>query len=157
MLPFGARMVASTKAPSLAAFAIEQPSPSCHGVARPRAVSGLFGTVSVQFSDVAASAAVWFRLIAAPVPSTGLVATLPSWKKAVRPLALLAAAGTAAAATAGVALALPDGQGAAEVDALAAAAGLPDAVTLPGWLAEGLAEAHAPIADWLIVVTGPPG
>ena len=76
--PFGARMVASTNAPSVAALAIEQPSPSCQGVARPCALSGLAGTVRVQFIDAAASAAVWFRLIAAPVPSTGTVARLPS-------------------------------------------------------------------------------
>jgi hypothetical protein len=45
-------------------------------------------------------------------------------------------------------LALPDGQG--EAEALAAAAGLPDTAGL----ADG--EAHAPIADWLMVETGPP-
>src|ERR1700722_1662298 len=124
-------MVASTKAPSFAAFVIVQPSPSCHGVARPRALSGLFGTVSVQFSEVAACAAVWFRLMAAPVPSTGLVATLPSWKNAVCPVAKLAAGGTAAAAAAlllALALPLAVGQGAA-LTAAAAAAGLPDAAT----------------------------
>ena len=76
--PFGARMVASTNAPSVAAFAIEQPSPSCHGVARPCALSGLAGTVRVQFIDAAAWAAVWFRFIALPAPSTGVVARLPS-------------------------------------------------------------------------------
>ena len=76
--PFGARMVASTNAPSVAALAIEQPSPSCHGVARPCALSGLAGTVRVQFIDAAASAAVWFRFIASPVPSTGTVARSPS-------------------------------------------------------------------------------
>ena len=113
-------MVASTNAPSVPAFAIEQPSPSCHGVARPRALSGLFGTVSVQFIDAAACAAVWFRLIAAPVPSTGLVARSPSWKNAVWPVAKLGAAGTAAARAVPV-LALADGQGAAEVLAAAAA------------------------------------
>ena len=47
------------------------------------------------------------------------------------------------------ALALADGQGEAEALA-AAAAGLPDTAGL----ADG--EAHAPVADWLIVVTGPP-
>src|SRR5580692_11151978 len=140
-------MVASTKAPSLPAFVIVQPSPSCHGVARPRALSGLLGTVSVQFIDAAACAAVWFRLMAAPVPSTGLVATSPSWRKAVCPLAKLAAGATTAAATA-PALPVPDGQG--EAEALAAAAGLPDAAGL----ADG--EPHAPAADWLMVVTGPP-
>src|SRR5580700_6824871 len=144
-------MVASTKAPSFAAFVIVQPSPSCHGVARPRALSGLFGTVSVQFNDAAACAAVWFRLIAAPVPSTGLVAKSPSWRNAVRPLAKLAAGGTAAVAAV-PALPLADGQGEAEAEgeALATAAGLPDTAGL----ADG--EPHAPIADWLMVLTGPP-
>src|SRR6202042_1089198 len=144
--PFGDRMVASTNACSVP-VASEQPSPSCHGVARPRALSGLFGTVSVQFSDAAAWSAFWFRLMAAPVPSTGLVARSPSWLKAIRPVAKLGAAGTAAA-TAALLLALADGQG--EAEALAAAAGLPDAAGL----ADG--EPHAPIADWLMVVTGPP-
>src|SRR5260370_42346332 len=103
-------MVASTKAPSLAAFVIVQPSPSCHGVARPRALSGFFGTVSVQFNDATACAAVWFRLMAAPVPSTGLVATSPSWRNAVCPLAKLAA-GAPTAAPAAPALPVPDRQG----------------------------------------------
>jgi hypothetical protein len=71
-------MVASTNAPSVAAFVIEQPSPSCQGVARPRAVSGLAGTVRLQFIDAVACAAVWFRFIALPAPSTGAVARLPS-------------------------------------------------------------------------------
>ena len=76
--PLGARMVASTNAPSVAAFAIEQPSPSCQGVARPCALSGLAGTVRVQFIDTVACAAIWFRLIALPAPSTGTVARSPS-------------------------------------------------------------------------------
>jgi hypothetical protein len=46
---------------------------------------------------------------------------------------------------------LVDGQGAGDaLAAAAAAAGLPDAAGL----ADG--EAHAPIADWLMVETGPP-
>src|SRR5580704_11226369 len=122
--PFGARMVASTNAPSVPAFAIEQPSPSCHGVARPCADSGLAGTVRVQFIDARACAAVWFRLIALPAPSTGTVARLPSWRKAVCPLANVAAGGTAAAAAAAVVLGV----------AAAAAAAPPDAP------ADGLAE-----------------
>src|ERR1035438_3498310 len=112
--PFGDRMVASTNAPWVPALAIEQPSPSCHGVARPCALSGLAGTVRVQFIDAAASAAVWFRLIALPAPSTGAVARLPSCCLATWPLAKLAAGGTpaaaAVAAAAGAAAeALPDG------------------------------------------------
>jgi hypothetical protein len=65
-------------------------------------------------------------------------------------LAKLAAGGTAAVAAV-PALPLADGQGEAdaEAEALAAAAGLPDAAGL----ADG--EAH-PVADWLMVVTGPP-
>ena len=142
-------MVASTKAPTFAAFAIVQPSPSCHGVARPRALSGLAGTVIVQFIEVAACAAVWFRLMAAPVPSTGLVARSPSGKNAVWPLAKLGAGGTTAAATPAPELA--DGQGAG--DALdGAAAGLPESEA--AGLADG--EPQAPSDDWLMVVTGPP-
>ena len=49
-----------------------QPSLSCHGVARPRALSGLRGTISVQFRLFAASDGDWFRLMTAPVESTGL-------------------------------------------------------------------------------------
>ncbi len=142
--PVGDRMVASTNAPSVPVFASEQPSPSCHGVARPLALSGLAGTVIVQFIDAAASAAVWFRLMAAPVPSTGLVARSPSGKKAVCPLANVGAGGTIALAAVPV-LALALGQGEAEAlaaaEPLAAAAGLPDTAGL----ADG--EPHAPSAD----------
>ena len=79
----------------------------------------------MQFIDAAASAAVWFRLIAAPVPSTGTVARLPSWTVAVCPLAKVAAGGTVAAA--------------------AVAVGVAAAATAPEALADGLAE--APRAD----------
>src|SRR6516165_1185974 len=91
-------MVASTNAPSVPALAIEQPSPSCHGVARPAALSGLAGTVSVQFIDAAACAGVWFRLMALPAPSTGAVATSPICLKAIAPAANELAGATAAAA-----------------------------------------------------------
>jgi hypothetical protein len=105
----------------------------------------LLGTVSVQFIDVAACAAVWFRLMAAPVPSTGLVARSPSGKKAVGPLALLGAGGTAAAAAVavpvGAALALAVAQGVGDADGLPDAAGLPDGLAL----ADG--EAQSPVAD----------
>ena len=133
-------MVASTNAPSVPVVASEQPSPSCHGVARPLALSGLAGTVMVQFIDAAACAAVWFRLIAAPVPSTGLVARSPSWRNAVWPLAKVGAAGTTALAAVPV-LELADGQGEAEAEALAAAAGLPDTAGL----ADGEARTQSPI------------
>ena len=54
--PFGARIVASMNTPSVPPFAQVQPSPSTHGVARPLAVSGRSGTVTVQFVESAASA-----------------------------------------------------------------------------------------------------
>ena len=130
-------MVASTNACS-AEFAIEQPSPSTHGVARPCADSGFAGAVMVQVPDAAAWSAFWFRLSALPAPSTGALARLPSWRKAVWPLALLAAGATAAAAAAAV----------AEVAGVAAAAA---GATEP--LADGLAE--APRADWAMWVVLP--
>jgi hypothetical protein len=66
---------------------IEQPSPSLYGVARPCAVSGFHGTDRVQFCDAVAWSADWLRLMAAPVPSTGLVATSPSCVVAIGPAA----------------------------------------------------------------------
>ena len=63
------------------------------------------GTASEQFIDAAAWAAVWFRLMAAPAPSTGLVATSPSWKLAIVPLANELAGGTVAPALVLVAVA----------------------------------------------------
>src|SRR6185437_3002462 len=102
---FGDRMVASTNAPCVPAFAIEQPSPSCHGVASPCADSGLAGTVREQFPDAAACAALWFRLIALPAPSTGAFATSPSCRKAIWLLPLAGAAVTAASTAAGEAAA----------------------------------------------------
>src|SRR5271165_3007666 len=119
-------MVASTNAPSVPALAIEQPSPSCHGVARPCALSGLAGTASVQFIDAAACAAVWFKLMTLPAPSTGAVATSPSWNWAIRPLANELAGATAAAALAD-GLAVPLAAALADADAvgLAVADGLP--------------------------------
>src|SRR5580658_6514136 len=131
-------MVASTKAPSFAAFVIVQPSPSCHGVARPRALSGLFGTVRVQFNDAAACAAVWFMLIAAPVPSTGSVARSPSGKKAVCPLAKVAAGGTTALVVAGSVLALAHG--------VADAGGLVAGSVVAGALVAGSVTAGALVA-----------
>ena len=52
--PFGDKMVASTKTPSVPPLAQVQPSPSTHGVARPAAVSGLAGTATVQFIEAKA-------------------------------------------------------------------------------------------------------
>jgi flagellar motor component MotA len=104
-------------------LAIEQPSPSCHGVARPAALSGLAGTASEQFSEAAAWAAVWFRLMAAPVPSTGVVAMSPSVVVAMAPLANELAGGTAAAVPVAlgvaVALAVADPLAVGVADALA--------------------------------------
>ena len=155
--PFGATMVASTNACS-AEFAIEQPSPSTHGVARPCADSGFAGAVMVQVPDAAAWAAVWFRLSALPAPSTGALARLPSCRKAVWPLALLAAGATAAAAAVAVALVvgdaaatapLADGHGAAAALPLTAGAGAAAA------LAEADAEAQVPRADCAMWVAPP--
>lgn len=139
-------MVASTNACS-AEFAIEQPSPSTHGVARPCADSGLAGAVMVQVPDAAAWSAFWFRLSALPAPSTGALARLPSCLKAVGPLALLGAGATAAAAAA-VAAVLADADGHGAALALAAAAGALAA-------AEAEAEAQVPRADWAICVVPP--
>src|ERR1700751_1553725 len=111
-------MVASTTAPWVPALAIEQPSPSCHGVARPCALSGLAGTASVQFIDAAASAGVWFRLMALPAPSTGAVATSPSWNWAIRPAANELAGATAAAAPLAAGLAVPLAAALADADAV---------------------------------------
>jgi hypothetical protein len=102
------------------AFAIEQPSPSCHGVARPCALSGLAGTASEQFIDAAACAAVWVRLMALPVPSTGAVATSPSCLKAVWPLAKEFAGATAAPVPVPVAVALAAALALALADAVGA-------------------------------------
>jgi hypothetical protein len=125
-VPFGARIVASTNAPSVPAFAIEQPSPSCHGVARPAALSGLAGTASVQFIEAAACAAVWFRLmgVAPAAPLTGAVATSPSWDWAVLPLANEFAGATVAAAPVLVAVAEADAVAVVDAVALAEADGL---------------------------------
>src|SRR5690349_4832639 len=151
--PFGARMVASTNACS-AELAIEQPSPSTHGVARPCADSGLAGAVMVQVPDAAAWSAFWFRLSALPAPSTGALARLPSCLKAVGPLALLAAGATAAAAAVAVAAAA-GAAGEADVHgaalALAAVAGALAAAAA----GEAEAEAQVPRADWAIWVAPP--
>ena len=123
-------MVASTNAPSVPALAIEQPSPSCHGVARPAAVSGLAGTVSEQFSEAAASAAVWLRLMAAPVPSTGAVATSPSCVVASAPPANELAGGTVVPVlVVGLALAVAVALVVGLALAVAVALAVPDAVT----------------------------
>jgi hypothetical protein len=79
--------------------------------------------------------------MAAPVPSTGVVATSPSWKRATVPFANELAGGTAAAGPDAVALALA--VGVAVAVPLALALGVADAVG--GWRCR-------PKADWLIDV-----
>jgi hypothetical protein len=112
-------------------LAIEQPSPSCQGVARPAAVSGFAGTASEQLSEAAAWAALWWVLMAAPVPSTGTVATSPSCAAARVPPANEFAGGTVA-----VALAL----GLAPADAVPVAVAVAVAVAVPDAVAVGLAD-----------------
>src|SRR5215469_4765396 len=119
-LPFGPRIVASTNTPSVSPFCQVQPSPSTHGVARPRALSGWSGTVTVQFVESAASAWVWAKLNASPAASTASEPARPA-----RPGGLMGGipvTGTAtSAATAGVE---PDadgqGDGGADAGALVA-------------------------------------
>src|SRR5689334_4100639 len=154
--PFGARMVASTNACS-AELAIEQPSPSTHGVARPCADSGLAGAVMVQVPDAAAWSAFWFRLSALPAPSTGALARLPRCLKAVGPLALLGAGATAAAAAVAVALAAAGAAGEADVHGAALAGAALALAATAGALAaaEAEAEAQVPRADWAIWVAPP--
>jgi hypothetical protein len=104
----------------------------------------LAGTVMVQLPELAASAAVWLRLMAAPCPSTGWVAMSPSCCVAIGPFAKsfgvtftrgpAGADGVAAAATSAPA-APPDGHGdgdAAVVGApIASATAAPDAGAVP--------------------------
>src|SRR5690242_15203971 len=120
--PFGARIVASMNTPSVAPLAQVQPSPSSHGVARPLAVSGRAGTVTVQFVESAASACVWAKLNAFPAASTAFDPARP-W----RPGGLMGGMpATVAAVVAGAdAAAEPDadGQGTGAAEALAPAAG----------------------------------
>src|SRR5947207_4563975 len=86
----------------------------------------------VQFPEFAAWSAFCCRLMAAPVPSTGVVATSPSRKRATAPLAKELAGATAAPEPAAGALAV----GAAVPPVV----GVADA---PGWRCR-------PKADWLI-------
>ena len=173
--PFGARIVASMKTPSVPPLAQVQPSPSTHGVARPLAVSGRSGTVTVQFVEFAASACVWVKLNAFPAASTAFEPARPA-----RPGGLMGGMPVTAAATAAGAAAEPDadGQGVAAADAgaearalaagagvLAAAAGALAPAAVAAWLplaagaaplALAVAELQAPRADCSIVVVLPP-
>jgi hypothetical protein len=163
--PFGARIVASMNTPSVSPLAQVQPSPSSHGVARPLAVSGRAGTVTVQFVESAASACVWAKLNAFPAASTAFEPARP-W----RPGGLIGGMpATVAAVVAGADAgaepdAAADGQGAAEAGAdagalaLAAATGALALAAGAAPLAAALAAAVAqsPRADCAIVVVLPP-
>src|SRR6266567_3753121 len=147
--PFGARIVASTNTPSVPPLAQVQPSPSSHGVARPWALSGWAGTVTVQFVEFAASAGVWVKLNAFPAASTAFDPARPG-----RPAGLMGGMpATAAASGAGAPDA--DGQGAAALALAAGVAGLPLAAGAAA-LALAAAEAQAPMADCSIGVALPP-
>ena len=127
--PFGARIVASMNTPSVPPLAQVQPSPSSHGVARPLAVSGRFGTVTVQFVESAASAWVWVKLNAFPAASTAFEPARPRRPAGLMggmPATVTAAAAGADAAAEPDAAADGQGAGAAEADAgaLAPAAAL---------------------------------
>ena len=63
--------------PSVPPLAQVQPSPSCHGVARPWAVSGLAGTDTVQFIEASACAGVWLKLNGFPAASTAFAPAAP--------------------------------------------------------------------------------
>src|SRR5580704_1218289 len=76
--PFGARMVASMNTPSLSPFAQVHPSPSTHGVASPRALSGWLGTETVQLVESAAWAVVWLKLNGTPAASTAFAPATPA-------------------------------------------------------------------------------
>jgi len=82
-------------------------------------------------------------LIAAPVPSTGAVATSPSLKKAICPFANELAGATAAAA--GAPVAAPEAEADAEAEAAAVGLVLADALGVPP-------NRCRPNADWLIDV-----
>jgi hypothetical protein len=159
-------MVASMNTPSLPPFFHVQPSPSTHGVARPWALSGRAGTVTVQFVESAAWAGVWLKLNAFPAASTAFDPARPG-----RPAGLMGGMSATVAATAACA---PDAEGqgdgaaeaagalplaaaagalaagAAALAAAAGAAGLPLAAGAAA-LALAAAEAHAPMADCSIV------
>ena len=92
-------------------------------MARPLALSGLSGTISVQFSELAACAGRWFRLMAAPVGSTGF-ASARSGLPASGLTAGADALGLAVAARFPLAAALGHGSGDAGASAEASGAGV---------------------------------
>ena len=162
--------------PSVAPLAQVQPSPSSHGVARPLALSGRAGTVTVQFVESAASACVWAKLNAPrPHPPRsirpgrdgprGLMGGMPATVAAVVAGADAAAEPDADGQGTGAAEALAPAAGALApvAGALAAAAGAGALASAAGaaWLplaagaALAAAEAHEPRADCAIVVELP--
>src|SRR5215472_16002470 len=119
--------------PSVPPLAQVQPSPSTHGVARPVALSGRSGTVTVQFVESAASACVWAKLNAFPAASTAFEPARPA-----RPAGFMGGMPVTATATAGAAAAAEpdaDGQGAGAAEA--------DAASVAGALAAGAAALAA--------------
>ena len=134
--------------PSVPPLAQVQPSPSSHGVARPLALSGRAGTVTVQFVESAASACVWAKLNAAPAASTAFAPARPG-----RPAGLMGGMpATVAAVVAGAdAAAEPDadgqGTGAAELAAAGALAPVAGALAAAaGALAPAAGAAWLPLA-----------
>ena len=111
-------------------------------MARPLALSGRAGTVTVQFVESAASACVWAKLNAFPAASTAFDPARPG-----RPAGLMGGMpATLAAATAGAA----DAAAEPDADGQGAAAGLPDAGALAAWaLAAGALAAWA-LAAWTL-------
>src|SRR6516225_260672 len=179
--PFGARIVASMNTPSVPPLAQVQPSPSTHGVARPLALSGRAGTVTVQFIEFAASACVWAKLNAFPAASTafdparptrpaGLMGGMPATVAAaaagaaeaaadagaLAPAAGALAAGAGPLASAAGPLASAAGALASAAGALASAAGALALAAGAGALALAAAESHEPRADCAMVVALPP-
>src|ERR1700733_14366202 len=114
--PFGDRIVASMNTPSLSPFSQVHPSPSTHGVARPLALSGFFGTDTVQFVEAAAWAVVWLKLNGSPAASTASAPATPAC-----PAGLMGGM-PATVGPVAVGEADPDGQGAAEAEAAGAGA-----------------------------------
>jgi hypothetical protein len=124
-------------------------------VARPWALSGRAGTVTVQFVESAASACVWAKLNAAPAASTAFDPARPA-----RPARLMGGMpATVAAVVAGAdAAAEPDadgqGTGAAELAAAGALAPVAGALAPVAGALAPVAGALAPVAGALAPVAG---
>ena len=151
----GFRMVACTNAPSAAALAMLQPDAagvipfgpvSCHGVARPCALSGLAGTMMLQFMLVVAAAAVAVGLAVADAVVHGVAAAVAAVVAAVVAAAVAAAVEAAVGAAAVGAVTAPVGVGAAvgaAAAAVAAAVAAVAAAAVPAAVlaADGVAQA----------------